>query len=303
MECNLCGHRCSIDRASRRGFCGLDDGVYVSFYGPHFGEEPYLVGRGGSGTVFFLGCNLRCLFCQNHQISRWTGDIPLPRRAEKTSADRLADIFFELKDRGCENINLVSPTPYAREIAAAVEKARARNLELPLVYNSHGYDSVEALSIMKGLVDVYLPDLKYCDSDLGERYSGVPHYYETASAALDEMFAQVGHLSLNSRGMAVRGLAVRHLVLPENIENSMKALERLARYGPEISISLMSQYHPLHELPGIPDEIRRTLHGAEYRRVVDHAVELGLEHCLIQELDSHDEYLPDFDRQDTFGQD
>lgn len=303
MKCNLCGYRCNAERSIRPGHCGLDDGVYVSFYGPHFGEEPFFTGRGGSGTIFFLGCNLRCVFCQNHQISRWTVHDLLPPRARKTGPQGLADIFFELADRGCENINLVSPTPYVREIAVAIEIAKGKSLGIPVVYNTHGYDSIEALKFMQGLADIYLPDLKYCSDELGEKYSGVPHYYSTASAALDEMFAQVGHLKLDRRDMAARGMSVRHLVLPGNVGNSIRVLDRLAAYGPEISISLMSQYHPLRDLPEIPPEMRRTLYRDEYRRAVDHALELGLENCLIQELDSHEEFLPDFNKKDSFRKD
>jgi putative pyruvate formate lyase activating enzyme len=300
MKCNLCRRLCNIDRSHGVGRCGLDDNIYISYYGPHFGEEPFLVGQGGSGTIFFMGCNLRCAFCQNHQISRWTIKDKTVHAARQISSAELTRIFLELRDNDCANINLVSPTPYAHHIAAALAEAKKKGLAVPVVYNSHGYDAPEALNIMSGMVDIYLPDLKYGSDELGETYSGVPRYFTGARQTIVEMLAQAGHLTLDADEMAVKGLAVRHLVLPGHVENSLKALDFLASLGKETAVSLMSQYHPLPSLPGIPPELNRTLRREEYDRVVDHALDLCLENCLIQELSSHEKFLPDFNAEDCF---
>ncbi len=295
MLCNLCGFYCNIDRSKELGNCQLDDQIYISYHGLHQGEEPFLVGGKGSGTIFFLGCNLRCQFCQNYQISRYTGGEP------EISVPGLVDIFNDLKKSGALNINLVSPTPYVYQIAEAIKLAKQQNFDLPFVYNSHGYDSLEALKLMDGLIDIYLPDCKYSSNALAGKYSGVNNYVEVNQIALREMFRQVCHLKLNEQEIAVNGLVVRHLVLPNNIENSLKVLDFLAGFGREITISLMAQYHPLKSLQtDISPELQRTLKPDEYQLVVDHALKLGLENCLTQELESHQNYIPDFTQKDAF---
>ncbi|HOO73254.1 MAG TPA: radical SAM protein [Spirochaetota bacterium] len=301
MNCNLCWHHCNIDRAVTTGRCGLDRGIYVSYRGPHFGEEPFLIGDKGSGAVFFMGCNLRCVFCQNHQISRWTVHRPLPPRAETITSEELAEVFLEFQDRGLATVNLVSPTPHARGIARALETAKRRGLALPVVYNTHGYDAPEALDLMNGLVDVYLPDMKYGSDPAGERCSGIPGYWTRARETLQIMFEQTGHLRIGENGIAIRGMSVRHLVLPGDSENSFEVLDFLATFGRKISVSLMAQYHPLDGPCAMPPGLDRTLTQDEYDRVVDYALGLGLENCLVQELDSHCDFLPDFDRKDSFS--
>lgn len=294
-KCNLCGFFCNIERSKKSGACKIDDGIYISYYGLHHGEEPFLVGKGGSGTIFFLGCNLRCQFCQNFQISRWENKKRISGTEKKVTIEELVKIFFELKEQGAVNINFVSPTPYVYQIAEAVKTAKEKKIDLPFVYNTHGYDSQEALKLLDGIIDIYLPDAKYADDQIAFKYSGVKNYTSINQNAIREMYRQVGQLEIDARGMGLKGLAVRHLVLPNNLDNSLKVLDFLASFGSEISISLMSQYHPVAKLE-INSELQRTLSKTEYEQVVRYAQDLGLENCLIQEMDSHDNYLPDFEK-------
>jgi len=300
-SCNLCSFRCGVDRSVHMGGCGIDDKVYVSHYGLHSGEEPFLTGENGSGTIFFAGCTLRCRFCQNYQISRWrsnsgSGDV------EVVTGDRLAEIFFELEAMGAANINFVSPTPYVYQIIEAVSKAKAEGFKLPFVYNTHGYDSPETVESLDGLIDIYLPDMKYGDDALGKKFSGAPDLYTAGKLCVRKMYGQVGALQINSDGLAVKGTAVRHLVLPDHIESSLQVLDFLESVDRRMHISLMSQYHPCDgnfdtEYP----ELNRTLRADEYERVVEYARNLGFKNLLIQEMESHISFLPDFDRDDVFG--
>jgi putative pyruvate formate lyase activating enzyme len=308
MKCNLCGHQCHQDRTKGPGQCLIDDNIYISYYGRHFGEEPFFVGdqsgtsQGhGSGTIFFLGCNLRCRFCQNHQISRWSSTNLLRQNEQMVSQNDLVEIFFELKKQGALNINLVSPTPYVFQLARALKLARVKKLNLPIIYNSHGYDSLTALRLMRGLVDIYLPDAKYANDGQGQMYSGVADYVKTNQNAIREMVRQVGHLEL-ANGIARKGLVVRHLVLPNNTANSFGVLDFLATLGKEITISLMAQYHARQELLSeVPSELRCTLSQDEYQEVIEYALKLGLDNCLTQDVESHDNYLPDFNLEKSFS--
>jgi len=301
LKCNLCNLKCGVDRSVRVGRCGIDDKIYVSHYGLHGGEEPFLTGRHGSGTIFFAGCSLRCRFCQNFQISRWRTADGLSD-AETVSEDRLIEIFSELKAMGASNINLVSPTPYAALIRDAIKKAKDGGFGLPFVYNTHGYDSHETVDSLSGLIDIYLPDLKYGDDELGMKFSGVPELYTRSRECIRKMYDQAGLLQLDPDGIALRGIAVRHLVIPGHVESSLQVLDFLESVDRRIHISLMSQYHPCEgnfdlEYP----ELNRTLRAEEYQRVVDYAVSLGFKNLMIQEMESHTSYLPDFDRDDVFG--
>ena len=285
-----------MDRlAGHVGYCRLDAGIRVSHAGLHFGEEPPISGHRGSGTVFFTGCNLRCRFCQNHQISLDFDPAAIP----VIPVEGLANEMLALQAAGAHNINFVSPSHMIFQMADAIQCAKAKGLIIPIVYNSGGYDSVEALTAIQGLVDIYLPDLKYMDNSLGSRYSDAADYADAAPGAIREMFRQVGWLELDGEGVATGGLLVRHLVLPGQLDNSRRCLDFLAGLDRNIAISLMSQYAPRHRAAELP-ELARRLSRSEYDAITDYALALGLESVFIQELESQDTYLPDFKRDRPF---
>ncbi|RLB93862.1 MAG: radical SAM protein [Deltaproteobacteria bacterium] len=295
--CESCPRRCRVNRlAGEVGFCRVDAGIPVAHVGLHFGEEPPISGTRGSGTIFLAGCNLRCVFCQNSQISQETP----PERFRRLAPAELAAQMRRLQDQGAHNINFVSPSHMVFQVAEAIEHARQAGLVVPVVYNSNGYDSVAALRRIRGLVDIYLPDLKYLDNALGKRFSGVDDYADRAPAVLREMLDQVGCLSLDEDGIAMRGVLVRHLVLPGCTDNSRRCLDFLARLAPNIPVSIMAQYAPRHRAGDYP-QINRRLSQDEYDQIVDHALDLGLENAFIQELEASEHYLPDFTSDDPFG--
>ena len=267
----------------------------IAHAGLHRGEEPPISGTRGSGTIFFAGCNLRCVFCQNHQISQEFQ----PSQTKTLTTEALADEMLRLADAGAHNINLVSPSHVVFQAADAIVAAKAKGLAIPIVYNSNGYDSVDALRQVRGLVDIYLPDIKYLSNDLAQRYSAADDYADIIPGVLGEMLDQVGHLELDDNGIARRGLLVRHLVLPGCVDNSRQCLALLAELSPATHVSIMSQYSPQYRAAQHP-EINRPLTTREYDEVTDYALELGLENAFIQELDSRDRYLPDFDRDRPF---
>ena len=296
--CCACGHRCGVDRTGNaRGFCNTTDKdldhAMVASHTLHFGEEPPLVGRGGSGAVFFSGCNLRCVFCQNHQISQ--GGL-----GETIHYTELARIFVGLQDEGAENINLVTPTHYIYPIMKALLEASRQGLHLPVVYNTNGYESVELLAMLQHIVDIYLPDMKYMEAAHALAYSRAEDYPSVAKLAIKEMYRQVGPLVMED-GAASRGLIVRHLILPNNLSNSYDFLLWMRDEQMEqATVSLMSQYSPqfrAHEYP----ELRGRMSRSEYREIVEYALDLGFEHLLTQGLDSSDLYLPDFRRDEPFA--
>jgi len=277
------------------GFCRIGAGVQIAHADLHFGEEPPISGTRGSGTIFFAGCNLRCVFCQNYQISQEFQ----PRETKVLTPDSLAEEMLRLAAAGAHNINLVSPSHVVFQAADAIVAAKARGLTIPIVYNSNGYDSVDALRQIRGLVDIYLPDIKYLSNHLAQHYSAVSNYADVIPGVLREMLDQVGHLELDDDGIARRGLLVRHLVLPGAVDNSRRCLAFLAELSPAIHVSLMSQYSPRHRAAQYPP-LDRPLTFREYDKVTDYALELGLENAFIQELDSRRRYLPDFDRDRPF---
>lgn len=295
-RCACCPRHCGVDRlAGKTGFCKVGDDILLAHAGLHFGEEPPISGTRGSGTSFFAGCNLRCAFCQNWQISQ---EFEVSKHW-KISPAGLADEMLRLQSEGAHNINFVSPSHMIYQMADAIQVARQKGLTIPIVYNSNGYDSVEALRQIRGLVDIYLPDIKYMDNALGQKFSAVRDYADVIPGVLREMLDQVGLLELDDDGIAVRGLLVRHLVLPGQIENSKACLKFLAELNPEITISIMSQYSPQHKACGMP-ELNRTLTAEEYDEITDYALELGLENAFIQTLESQEAYLPDFDQDAPF---
>lgn len=294
-QCTCCPRRCGVDRLKgEKGFCRSGAAVQIAHAGLHFGEEPPISGTAGSGAIFFTGCNLRCVFCQNYQISQ-----EFEGRGRTLTTDALAAEMLHLQEQGAHNINLVSPSHVVFQVADAIVEARRRGLAIPIVYNSNGYDSVDALRQIRGLVDIYLPDIKYMDNELGKRFSAVDDYADVVPGVLAEMLAQVGHLEMDSAGIAVRGLLVRHLVLPGCLENSRRCLRLLAGLSPRITVSIMAQYSPQYKARRIPP-LDRTLTADEYDAIVDDALELGLENAYVQELESQEHYLPDFDHERPF---
>jgi putative pyruvate formate lyase activating enzyme len=295
--CECCPRRCGIDRlAGKTGFCRVGGDILLSHAGLHYGEEPPISGTRGSGTDFFAGCNLRCAFCQNWQISQ---DFDASK-TNRLSIEELAGETLRLQADGAHNINFVSPSHMIFQMADAIQAARQKGLTVPVVYNSNGYDSVAALRQIRGLVDIYLPDIKYMDNALGRKFSVVTDYADVIPGVLREMFDQVGLLELDNDGIARRGLLVRHLVLPGQIENSKACLKFLAELPPEITVSIMSQYSPQYKACGIP-ELNRPLTAEEYDEITDYALELGLENAFVQTLESRAAYLPDFDRDTPFS--
>jgi putative pyruvate formate lyase activating enzyme len=267
----------------------------ISSLGPHYGEEPPLSGTRGSGAVFFTGCNLRCVYCQNWQISQGQGK----GMSNELCASDLADKMLDLQGKGCYNINLVSPSHIVPQILETLKIAKSRGLRIPIVYNTNGYDSPQILKRMEGWIDIYLPDIKYSNDEQAFKYSGVRNYVKRNRAAITEMFRQVGNLQLDEEGIAKRGVIVRHLVLPGDIAGSFESLKFLSSLSKDIWISVMAQYHPCHKAAEYP-ELNCRINSAEYQRVLKWVEQLGFHNVLAQELDSSDIYLPDFSRERPF---
>lgn len=288
MNCMLCGHRCGADRAENEtGFCSMGETAVLSKVMLHKWEEPCISGANGSGAIFFAGCSLRCAFCQNWEISHMRKGLPV-------DIDRLRDIFDELADQGAHNINLVNPTHFVPFIQKAFKRYQKR---IPVVYNTHGYDSLDALHRMDGIVDVYLPDLKYTYSLPARRYSSAPNYFEVAKVAIDEMFRQVGPVQYDENGLLKKGVIIRHLVLPGQIDSAKDVIDYVADHFEKGSVlfSLMSQYIPCGEATRYP-EINRRLTQEEYDEVSQYLMDSPIDNGFMQELDSADEqYVPDFD--------
>ena len=295
-KCEGCPRRCGVNRLEgETGFCGVGSGIRISHAGLHFGEEPPISGTRGSGTIFFSGCNLRCVFCQNYQISQESHQ----HRTRTLTTEELAAEMLRLQDEGAHNINFVSPSHMIFQIAAAIQFAKQNGLVLPVLYNSNGYDSVDALRQIRGLVDIYVPDIKYMGNGPGKKFSKVDDYSDIIPGVLREMLNQVGHLVMDRNGIAVKGLLVRHLVLPGHLENSRQCLALLAELSPDIHVSIMSQYSPQYKAYDFP-EINRPLTEDEYDEITDYALDLGLENAFIQKLESQAHYLPDFDQKRPF---
>lgn len=288
-NCTLCPRNCGVDRNSGQvGYCGMPAEVYAARAALHMWEEPCLVGETGSGTVFFSGCNMKCVFCQNH-------DIALGERGKPIPLSRLSEIFLELQQKGATNINLVTPTHYIPLIRQAIIDAKNQGLFLPIVYNTGGYEKPQSLRLLDGLVDIYLPDFKYYSSELSTRYSKAADYYTCACAALAEMYRQTGPCSFDDRGILRRGIIVRHLLLPGQVKDSKKILHYLHdTYGNNIWISIMNQYTPLEHVSHIP-ELNRRVTDNEYERLIDYAIRLGIENAFIQEGETAEEsFIPSF---------
>ncbi len=296
--CDLCPRRCGADRNRSVGACGVGRTARVASVVRHHGEEPVISGTRGSGTVFFAGCNLHCVYCQNHQISQGGGET-----YEALEAVEVAEAMLRLQDEGVHNINFVSPSHVVPQILEALCLAVGRGLRLPIVWNSNAYEDLSVLRELDGVVDVYLPDLKYAGDTMGKRLSGVVGYPSVARAALREMYAQVGPLELDEDGLARRGLIVRHLVLPHNASGTSSNLRFIAELGEGVALSLMSQYAPAFRAHGHP-LVGRRLKPAEYERAVELVASLGVRHGWVQDLaESPEHYRPDFQDDAPFEQD
>ena len=274
MICSICPRKCKIDRDINTGFCQSPSVFRVARAALHYWEEPCISGENGSGTVFFSGCNLRCVYCQNYEISR-------ENKGMEISDDRLIEIFENLIKQGANNINLVNPTHYASRLADVLTKWKS---PVPIVYNSSGYEKVETLKALDGLVDIYLPDLKYIRKDKALRYSAAGDYFERASKAILEMRRQVND-RFDSEGMMQSGMIVRHLILPQNTNSSIEILKWLKENLSDTYVSLMAQYTPCGELDDTP-ELKRRITQREYDKVADFAVANGFEKLFLQELES-----------------
>lgn len=321
MACNLCPRQCTVERGmGQRGYCGMTEEVTVARVAPHFWEEPCISGQKGSGTVFFSGCNLRCVYCQNHKIAAG-------RTGQRMTTEELSAAFLSLREQGCHNINLVTPSHYVPQIREALLQSR---LDIPVVYNTSSYECVQSLRQMEGLVDIYLADLKYLDKDLAKKYSHAADYPETAKAAIAEMVRQVGGIEYEyvpegnggqsgelNAGVSVtdgghrlrirnateypdgalmkRGVIVRHLLLPGQVEEAKRVLRYLYEtYGDTIAVSILNQYTPLPHVEAYP-ELNRKVTDEEYEEVVDFALEIGIGHGFLQEGEAAGEsFIPNF---------
>lgn len=277
-RCNICPHNCNINRnVGKIGRCRATDKIKIALYSSHNFEEPCVSGEKGSGTVFFSNCNLNCVFCQNYEISQLG-------KGKEITIEELAKIFLIQQEKGVENINLVTPTSYVPQIIEAIKIAKKEGLNLPIVYNTNSYENIETIKMLEGYVDIYLPDLKYAENKLAKEYSKIDNYFEIATKAIKEMVKQVGVPKFDENGIMKNGVMVRHLVLPNNVENSKKVLKWLVKNLPkEIYISIMAQYFPTYKAKEI-EKINRKLTNEEWREIEDYIQYLGIENGYVQEL-------------------
>jgi len=288
-KCSLCPHNCNIDRTKGQiGRCKSTDKVKIALTSLHHFEEPCISGKDGSGTIFFSNCNLSCVYCQNHKISQeGTG--------REISIEELAESFIIQQNKHAENINLVTPTMYVPQIIEAIKLARKYGLKIPIIYNTNSYENIETIKMLKGYVDVYLPDLKYYNNSLSKKYSKVDNYFEVATKAILEMYYQVGLPKFDENGMIKSGVIIRHLILPNHLENTKNILMWIKENMPRRTyVSIMSQYFPTHKASEYP-EISRKLNEEEYTEISKFLEEIHLENGYFQELeDNEEQYVPNF---------
>lgn len=272
-KCDLCPHNCKVNRSINIGRCKATDKAKIALSSLHFFEEPCISGKNGSGAVFFSNCNMNCVFCQNYKISSKGFGI-------EVEVQKLAEIFLNLQNQNANNINLVTPTIYAKQIKDAIILAKQLGLKLPIIYNSSGYESLETLKELEGYIDVYLPDFKYANNELGEKYLRVKNYYDYCLPAIKEMYRQVGAPKLDENGIIKKGLIIRHLILPNNIENTKKVLDIITKtFPPEVYVSLMAQYFPAGNAKSIP-ELNRKISQEEYDEIEQYVEELNIQNRL-----------------------
>lgn len=289
MKCNLCPRNCNVDRENGElGYCGASDKMVIARYSLHMWEEPIISGNNGSGTIFFSYCNMRCLFCQNYEISEL-------HKGRVVSIEEFSDICLDLQNSGANNINLVTPTHYVPWIVKGLKLAKDKGLNIPIVYNSSGYENVKTIRMLDGLIDIYLPDLKYYDNSYGMKYSKCNDYFKYASAAIDEMVRQVGKVEIGNDGLMKKGVIVRHLLLPSSLADSKQIIKYLyTKYHNDIIISIMNQYTPVRKLDY--EELNHKVIDSDYEELIDYAYDLGVRNAFIQEGGTQEEsFIPDFD--------
>ena len=288
-NCEICPHSCKINRLEGiLGRCKCSDKIKIALASIHNFEEPCISGKNGSGTIFFSNCNLNCKFCQNYEISQLGKGVEI-------TIEELANIFIRQQEKGVHNINLVTPTMYAYQIIEAIKIARKKGLNIPIIYNSNGYENINTIKDLNGYIDVYLPDLKYYDNELSFKLSGIKKYFEYASKAILEMYDQVGSPKFDKNGNIIKGLMIRHLVLPNNIENSKNILKWIKEnIDKDVYINIMAQYFPSYKAKQI-EEINRKLSKEEFKEIENYVYELDIKNGYMQELGEHEEeYVPDF---------
>lgn len=288
-KCRLCPRECNVDRLKGEiGYCKATDKIMISRAALHYWEEPCVSGKNGSGTIFFSNCNLKCVFCQNHCISQ--EDLGI-----EVSIEKLSKIFLELQEKGANNINLVTPTHYAPQIIEALKLSKSNGLNIPILYNSSGYDSLDTLNALNGYIDVYLPDLKYYNPKYSSRYSKARDYFEKTSIAINEMYRQVGKPVFDENGIIKKGVIIRHLMLPGLLFDSKKIINYIYKtFGDNVYISIMNQYTPMFKSQDYP-EINKPLNEKHYDALINYALDLGVKNAFIQEGGtSSKEFVPDF---------
>ncbi len=288
-NCTLCPHNCKVNRLEgKKGRCKCDNTLKIALASLHMFEEPCISGTNGSGTIFFTNCNLNCIYCQNYEISQGG-------KGKEITIQNLADIFIKQQEKGAHNINLVTPTMYVYQIIEAIKLARKNGLKIPIIYNSNGYENIETIKMLNGYIDVYLPDLKYYTNELSKKYSNVDNYFEVATNAIKEMYSQVGNAVFDDNGIIQKGVIIRHLVLPNHIQNTKNILKWINENMPkDIYVSVMAQYFPTYKAKS-DSLINRKLNKKEYKEVFNYLYSLDLQNGYIQELGSHEEeYVPDF---------
>ena len=288
-KCEICPHNCKVNREDGRlGRCRCNDKIKIALVSTHEFEEPCISGKNGSGTIFFSNCNLNCIYCQNYEISQLG-------KGREITVEELAKIFLKQQEKKVNNINLVTPTMYAYQIIEAIKIARKNGLKLPIIYNTNGHEKVETIKALDGYIDVYLPDLKYYSDTLSKKYSNVDKYFEIATKAIKEMYKQVGQATFNEDGIIQKGVIVRHLVLPNHLQNTKHILKWIKENLGDIYVSIMAQYFPTYKAKG-DSEIGRKLTKKEYKEIENFLFTLDLKNGYIQELGEHEEeYVPKWD--------
>ena len=289
-KCEICPHKCKVNRIKGKiGRCKAIDKIKIALYSIHKYEEPCISGEKGSGTIFFSNCNLNCIYCQNYEISQLG-------KGKEISIERLAEIMLELQEKDVENINLVTPTSFTVQIIEAIKIAKSNGLHIPIIYNTNGYENIETIKKLEGYIDVYLPDLKYYYNKIGKRYSKIDNYFEITTKAILEMYNQVGKTLLAERGIIKKGLMIRHLVLPNNIENSKKILKWIKEnINDDVYINVMAQYFPTYKAKE-DEKLNRKLTQNEFKEIENFVYELDIKNGYMQELGEHEEeYVPKWD--------
>ena len=289
-QCEICPRICRVNRKiGEKGYCRCDDKIKLALVSTHYYEEPCISQINGSGTIFFSNCNLNCVFCQNYEISQ-------EGKGKEISTNRLAEIFLEQQERKVNNINLVTGTMYVEQIIDAIKIARKNGLRIPIIYNTNGYENVETIKMLNGYIDVYLPDLKYYSDEIAIKYSNAKDYFNIATAAIKEMYNQVGNVVLDDRGIIKRGIIIRHLILPNHIQNTKNVLKWIANdLDKDVYVSIMAQYFPTYKAKNIK-EINRKINLKEYKEIEDFVYLLGFKNGYMQDLGKHEEeFVPKFD--------